>query len=284
MDLRGSLRTLLVGFLIGIAFVLPGVSGAVIAVVFGIYERMIFVLSDLKRNLKAELRFVIVLALGLVIGMVVFSALFNRITDEYGSIILLAFIGLIIGQVPEVWMLARKDDGPVRGSYMIWIAAGMIVMLLILLLDQDGIKEISADHSITNIVLAAAVGLIMGSTGIVPGMSGPTILTAVGLYGLFTGVLGDFDLILLIPMGVGAVIGAIFVSKIMMRLLQTHYYPLYYAILGLTVGSIIVTFFEVDPGVNIAFGAAALIAGLAVSLLFTYCEKFIPEQSSEGPP
>lgn len=280
MRVREVLKVFLVGFLIGVAFVLPGISGAVIAVVFGIYERMLHVISDLRRNLRRELKFVIILALGLVVGVILFSAIVDRIPEEFESILLLAFVGLIIGQVPEVYKLARKDGEPVKNQYIVWLVIGFIVLLPLLLFDTSGVSERGTEHDFTGIMLALAVGLIMGSTALVPGLNGPTILTALGIYGIFTGVMGNLDLVLLLPLGIGALIGMIFVSKILVRILDSHYYPMYYVILGLTVCSILLTFFEVDSDVNVLYGAIALIAGLAISLLFTYFEMNLPESET----
>jgi len=279
VNAKESVKTFIVGILIGIAFVLPGVSGAVIAVVFGIYERMVYVLSDLKRNLRSEFRFVMILALGLIAGMVIFSSLFNRIPEEYESVVLLAFLGLIMGQIPEVYKLARKDGEPPKAKYAGWCAAGIAVMVLMLFLGSGSETAVSG-HSAADILTALAAGLIMGATGLVPGMSGPTLLTALGLYAVFTEILGNFDIVLLAPLGIGAILGAIAVSRIMMKLLKVRYYELYYAILGLTAGSIIVTLFEVDQNVNLLFGIAAFAAGLAVSLSFSRLGRLVNADDS----
>jgi Predicted membrane protein len=267
MDVRQAVKLLLVGFLIGIAFALPGVSGAVIAVVFGIYGRLVADLSDLRVGLKKDLWFIMLLGLGLAAGFVMFAVIFTDAVEAHGSIIMLLFLGLIVGQVPEVCKIA-KGDQPVRPSYVAWAAVGVIAMLLLLVATGGEVSDVTLDRTIIGIMLAFCAGVILAVSGIIPGISGTSLLIAIGLFTPTMYIVRDFDPVLMLPLLAGAFIGMVFIANVMNRLLTTRYYETYYVVLGLTIGSVILILPQIDASVNIMLGIAAFIVGLAVSTAF----------------
>lgn len=276
MDVRETVRNFIIGLIIAIAFVLPGVSGAVIAVVFGIYGRLIGILSDLRHRLIDDLHFIVTLGLGLAVGTVLFASGYTMISSEYESIVMLAFIGLIVGQVPEVYKIARKDDEPVRMQYVAWLIAGLAGMVALLFLTDGGFTQIAFDHDVSGGVMSFVSGAILAISGIVPGISGTSVLLAFGIFDATMAVIGDLDIVLLIPLVIGAFIGMVYISKLMDRLLNDHYYPTYYAILGLTIGSVILIIPQITGPVNIIAGIAAVVIGFAVSMLFNRMGKIVP--------
>jgi len=267
MDVRQAVKLLLVGFLIGIAFALPGVSGAVIAVVFGIYGRLVADLSDLRVGLKKDLWFIMLLGLGLAAGFVMFAVIFTDAVEAHGSIIMLLFLGLIVGQVPEVCKIA-KGDQPVRSSYVAWAAVGVIAMLLLLVATGGEVSDVTLDRTIIGIMLAFCAGVILAVSGIIPGISGTSLLIAIGLFTPTMYIVRDFDPVLMLPLLAGAFIGMVFIANVMNRLLTTRYYETYYVVLGLTIGSVILIIPQIDASVNIMLGIAAFVVGLAVSTAF----------------
>lgn len=278
MDVRETVRNFIIGLIIAIAFVLPGVSGAVIAVVFGIYGRLVFVLSDLRRRLIDEFHFILTLGLGLAVGTVLFASLYTRIPGGYESLVMLAFIGLIAGQIPEVYKIARKDDEPVRIPYIAWMIVGLVAMVAMLFLTDGGFTQIAFDHDVSGGIMSFLSGAVLAISGIVPGISGTSVLLAFGVFDATMSVIGDLDLVLLIPMLIGAFIGMVYIAKLMNKLLNDHYYPTYYAILGLTIGSVILIIPQIGGPVDIVLGAIALIGGFAISMLFNHMGKIVPNE------
>ena len=100
-----DLFMVLVGVMFGLANVIPGVSGGTIAVVFGIYERLIGVIADFRHQWKKELRFLITFGLGAGIGILIFGKLMNWVLTNYPSLAQSFFIGVILGSIP---MIAKK--------------------------------------------------------------------------------------------------------------------------------------------------------------------------------
>ena len=272
MDIRQAIKLLLVGFLIGIAFALPGVSGAVIAVVFGIYGRLVANLSDLKTGLKKDFWFIMFLGAGLAAGFVMFAVIFTDAVEAHEDIIMLLFLGLIIGQLPELCKIAKGDE-PVRPKYVMYAIIGVIAMILLLLATGGEVGDVTLDHTTMGIVLTFCAGAILAVSGIVPGISGTSILIAIGLFTPTMGIVSDFDFLLALPLLAGAFIGMVFIAKIMNNLLSTRYYETYYVVLGLTAGSVILILPQIDTSVNILFGIIAFVVGLAVSIAFTLFAK-----------
>ena len=267
MDLRQAVKLLLVGFLIGIAFALPGVSGAVIAVVFGIYGRLIADISDLRVGLKKDLWFILLLGIGLAAGFVIFAVIFTDSVERHGSVIMLLFLGLIIGQIPEVFKIA-KGDQPVRPIFVMWALVGIIAMILLLLATGGEVADVTLDRTLVGVVLAFCSGAILAVSGIIPGISGTSILLAIGLFTPTMYVVREFDPVLMLPLLAGALVGMVVIANIMNRLLTTRYYETYYVVLGLTIGSVILILPQIDASVNILIGISAFIVGLVVSIAF----------------
>ena len=276
MDIRQAVKLLIVGFIIGIAFVLPGVSGAVIAVVFGIYGRLITDISDLKKGIKEDFWFLLLLAAGLGAGFVTFSFVFDSFEEEYGAVMLLLFLGLIIGQIPEVCKIA-KGDQPVKNSYIMWAVIGFAAMMVLLLLVGEESADVVMNKDAGGMAMSFGSGALLAVSGIIPGISGTSILLALGLFSPTMHIISDVNVLLFIPLVLGALIGMIFIAKIMNRLLNTRYHETYYAVLGLTIGSVILILPQIDTDVSIWWGILAVIIGLAVSLMFNILGKDIED-------
>ncbi|MDR0778026.1 MAG: DUF368 domain-containing protein [Methanomassiliicoccaceae archaeon] len=279
-ELIERVKNILIGSLIGMVSILPGISGAVIAAIFGVYERMVDGLSDLKKNIKGDFWFLVTLGIGLIIGAVLFSFLYKKLVEpsEFYFVAIAMFIGMIAGQLPDVYRIARSEGGSVKVSHMTWFALGFISMMSILIFQiLYGIDEEAWDGTTNSIILMFIVGLIFSVGGLLPGFSAPTLLLAVGLFGMMTAVLSfsSFDLIMFLVFAAGIIVGILGFSKIMDTLIKRHHTVTYFAVLGLVSGSIftIVDKLNADSTVNIILCVIAGVLGFAVSLGVSYIGK-----------
>lgn len=276
------LKMILKGIVIGVANIIPGVSGGTMAVSMGIYDRIIHAATHLLSEFKKSMRILIPILIGAVLGLVVVAriieAMFERVPFETN----LLFIGLIIGGLPA---MAKKVKGQsIRLSHII---ACIVFFSLVVGMAAIGETEgAAADLSFNagNVVKLFGVGVIASATMVVPGVSGSMILMIMGYYNpilsevnRFIDNLVQFNIsglldgcMVLVPFGIGVVVGIFAIAKIIEFIFTKFPYIAYWAIIGLIVASPFAIVMMNDMGnitiSTILCGIATLIAGIFVSL------------------
>ena len=265
-----SVKKFLVGTLIGIASMVPGVSGAVLAVCFGVYERAVAILADLRHKLKDEFSFIALLALGIVFGMFLVAFGLDFLFEQYRFISILLFTGLIIGQYPELWRHTEPSVKPSKVN-IICLVIGFLIMCSFLFM--GGAQDKVLTHDMISYLYMIVVGVFLAISKIAPGISGSTVLMAGGLMAPLTHAMTTFDIRLLIPLGIGLIIGLVLFSKVVNYALNNYRKSSYMMIFGLTVGSTIVmlsTSVEYYVGsIDLVTGAIAFVIGVVISIIFT---------------
>ena len=264
-----SVKDLVLGVLIGFVSHLPGASGATIAVIFGIYERLVADIADIRGKLFRDLRFIVVIFIGFVIGMLICARGLKFLIEDYEIPLMFLFVALIVTQIPDIKRMG--DDGtPLSRANVIALVAGMCIMLSFLFI---GVGD--GESSDPGFLLMFFAGIVYAVSKLAPGVSGSTVLLAMGLYTTFNNALADIDLHLLLPMLLGLIVGALAFAKVIEYFLTRSRKSTYYAILGLTVGSALTVLIDAARGLSggdmviqsvicIVIGAAA---GLVLSRL-----------------
>ncbi len=242
-----ALKDFLVGGLVGFMSMMPGASGGMIAVVFGIYERLVADLADIRGRLLKDLGFVVPVGLGIVAGLAVCAVAINLLLQDWEVPMMFLFAALILCQIPDVRRMCDKGEtAPVSCLNMVAFAAGLAVMVAFLFTGTSDFGISLMELDLLSVILLFVVGAVVALSKVVPGLSGAAILLAIGLYTPLMGLIGDTDLsslseriVALIPLGIGFVVGALLLAKAVDRLIRDHRRSTYYCILGLMVGSII---------------------------------------------
>jgi putative membrane protein len=247
------------GFLMGIALIIPGLSGGTLAMYLGIYEKLLHAIGNIFREMKASVTFLIPVFIGVVLSVVSLAKLLGYLIDMNSLIVLFFFIGLILGGVKDIYQKATEKTNTDKYSSVIsfLVSFGLIIAMVILSKtnDQNGIAMI--DITVLNIILLFFLGMAASMTMIVPGVSGSALLIVLGYYtAIVTNVAGEifnfeqftYNIQVIIPFGLGAVFGIILFSKVIEYLLKTYSKQTYFAILGFITASVIAIFFEMkDP-------------------------------------
>ena len=257
------LKDILVGAMVGIVSMLPGASGATIAVIFGIYERLVSDLADIRNRLLKDLRFIILIFIGIVLGMMVCAFGLEFLMDHIEVPTMFFFAALIVAQIPDIMKLG--DDGEPLSKWNITaFIVGFVIMIAFLFLgDGNDVKL----EGITGTVLMVLVGIILAVSKLAPGVSGSTVLLALGLYAPFMHALTDMDIGYLLPILIGLVIGVLGFSKIVDHCMRNHKKSTYVMILGLTAGSVITVSVQAIMKLSGTEMIAMSIAGIVIGLL-----------------
>jgi putative membrane protein len=249
------------GLVIGIGAVAPGVSGGTLAVILGIYEKITHAIADLFNEFWKKVKEFFPLALGGAVGVLGFSNIINYLFHHYEVEVKYLFIGLMIGTFPA---LRRQAD---RKGFKLWYLIPFIVMLAaaVLLSPQSSFiaeKNSSAELHFLMLVLC---GAIIGFGTIIPGISASFILMYLGTYGIMMEGIARLNPLVLLPAGLGFVISVLGFAKLINMLFEKAYGFTYYAIFGLTAGSILAIFPGFGTGWRYVLCYLLLTAGCIVS-------------------
>lgn len=233
------------GFFLGIANIIPGVSGGTLALTLGIYQDLIGAISHFFKNLKKNLKLLIPLGIGMVAAILLGSKVISYCLDKFPFPTTLFFIGLIVGGIP---LLTKKVKGKKLKplNLAVFLLTFSIVMIMTFLNAGNNIVDLS-EMTFIQAILLFVVGMVAAATMVIPGVSGSFVLMLLGYYKPIVSTIGnltDFSLLghnilVLAPFGVGVLIGIILIAKLIEYLLKKHEIPTYYGILGFVISSVI---------------------------------------------
>lgn len=245
------------GIVIGIANIIPGVSGGTMMVSMGIYDTIIYCITHIFKQFLKSLKTLLPYFIGMLIGIGGGAIILSYLFEHYSLPTNTAFIGLILGGIPAIvkHMDKKKID-------KIGITVALLFFLLVIglqLLKGQGISRALAPN-LGTMLLMVFVGAIASATMIIPGVSGSMVMVLLGFYDSlllsvsnFIKALRAFDilamgseLLLLLPFAVGVGLGIFLVAKLIEYLLKHYFTYTYCGILGLVLASPIVVFMNVD--------------------------------------
>ena len=234
-----AVKDLMVGMLMGIVSFLPGASGSTIAVIFRVYERLVADVADIKNKLLKDLWFVLPIGIGVLAGMFLCAKVLDELSKEYEIQLMFLFVALIVTQIPDIKRMG--DDGnKLTPADIIAFIVGVAIMAIFMVIGWNA----PMDKDNSGFIVMMLIGVIYAMSLLSPGISGSTILLALGFYWVYTNVIGDFihHMDLVLPIALGALIGALVFSKVIDHCMRNYRKTTYMVILGLTVGSALTVF------------------------------------------
>ncbi len=273
------IKNLLKGIVMGIANIIPGVSGGTMAVSMGIYDRMIHCVTHLFKEFKESMKFLIPIFLGIGIALVGLSFIIEPAFAYFPLQTNCLFIGLIVGGLPAVW---QKVKG--KGIKISYIVPFVLFFAVVVGMAAIGEKEGTAadlSFSVWSVIKLFAVGIIASATMVIPGVSGSMMMLLLGYYNPivaaiknFVTALAAFDMAgilegcgILVPMGLGIVVGIFAIAKVIEIIFEKFPIQAFWAIIGLIVASPIAIFLLGDVGTITVIGILTSIVTFAVGFL-----------------
>lgn len=256
------LLQILQGALIGLGAVLPGISGGVLSVVFGIYKTIMELLANPFGKFKTHVPKLIPYVIGGIIGFLGIANLLSYVLEKYPNPSVCLFIGLITGMLPSLWREAG-EQGRSKGSYISLVIAMIFIFVLLITLKTSSV-EITP-----NFAWYIFCGFCLALSIIAPGMSFSTLLMPLGLYTPFVDGIGHFSLSVLIPAGIGALATVIGFSNAVNMLFNKYYSFAFHAIIGIVIAAtiMIIPFASFTSSaasclINVLFLAIGIVAAL----------------------
>lgn len=272
---------ILCGFFLGLSIFAPGFSGSVIAIIMGIYQDLVRIVSNPFKQLKQNIKFLLPLGIGAAISAVLFLISFKFLFESYERATYLLMIGLIIGNLPVIFSEIRKCGFQKR--YLLGGGAAFAAALTLGVFAAGAGQPSGAEGITTNLLPMALGGLAAGITAFIPGMSVSMVLIIIGIYNqlIFAAEsLLHMNFIYILPFGLFAVCALVGLSltsggiKVVFERFPGFANS---AVFGFMSGSLIGIWIQSlllnDPNFNWLFGGVMLAAGLAISMLFVVLGK-----------
>lgn len=238
-----AVKFFLVGIVIGLANIIPGVSGGTMAMVFNVYENIIAIISfNIKKILK-EWKFILPLGLGMVFGIFLFSSFLTYLLEKFPIQTNVFFIALILGSLPLLIKKINKEDflkTKISSSLSFIIALAIMIIMFFVSPNESQIvyKEISLFLFLRLVISLAIVAIAM----IIPGVSGSFLMMVLGIYTSVIAAVSEMRIPLLIPIAVGVLLGLLSGASLVRFLLDKVKTQTYSAILALVIMSVIIIF------------------------------------------
>lgn len=219
------------GSLIGVGSILPGVSGGVLCVLFGIYQPMMALLAHPFSAFKRYYKLFIPVAIGFVVGFLGLAKLVNMVFKASSNIAVCLFVGLIFGMLPSLYREAGKQ-GRNKGSWITFGISFAVLFAFLFIIESYSLMSIQP-----NIYWYFFCGIVWGLSLVVPGLSSSSILIFMGLYEPMTEGISQFNLNVLIPLALGILCTALLTARFINWLIEKHYSKVYHLILGVVLAS-----------------------------------------------
>lgn len=275
------IKQLLQGIVVGVANIIPGVSGGTMMVAMGLYDKLIHAVTHIRTEFKKSMKLLIPILIGAGIAVVLLSKLFTFLLENYQIPTNFAFCGLIAGSLPFIFKKVKGSKISISKVIPFLIFFGLVIVMA--LMGETGGKAADISFSFINILKLFLVGIVAAATMVIPGVSGSMMLMLLGYYDIILKTISDFvsavfkfnvDGILtgigvLMPFGIGVIVGIIVIAKIIEFIFNKAEVHAYYAIIGLILASPIAILLKTDwSGVGvlpIIIGVITFVAGWFVA-------------------
>lgn len=249
------------GFIIGVAKIIPGVSGAIIAISFGVYERLVSIMAHPLKIRKEDLKFLFFLMLGAIIGIGLLCKGVKWCLNSFYLPTMLLFVGLIVGGISEITNEIKKE----KLNFKIFITFIICFTFLYYLINiQSGNVGVNGNN-----LVYFLIGIIESLTTIIPGISGTAIFMALGWYeillDIFEGMSNfsiEFSTALLFLSGFG--VSTIMISKLITYLFKSHKTLAYTGVLGFMLSSLVIM---LEDAFKTSFSSFELIISIGLFIL-----------------
>ena len=277
--MKNKIVLMIKGFLFGIANIIPGVSGGTLALTMGVYEDLIESISHFFKDVKKSLKFLCVFGLGAVLSILLMSKVISLSLDKFPFPTTLFFVGLIIGGIPLLTRKARKNKVKPFNVLLFLITFGIVIGMAFM---QEGNNVVSLSNVTPWMMfLLFIVGMVAAATMVIPGISGSLLLMLLGFYEPILNTIKNIisfnnfwhNAFVLIPFGIGCLLGIVVISIILKYLLKHYEINTYYGIIGFVVSSIVGIFYNQLDVIKEVFAANSfginLLQVLIGIILFT---------------
>lgn len=276
------------GMLIGVANIIPGVSGGTMMVSMGVYEKIIGVVNNLFKDIKKSIITLLPLGIGMLLGVAVFSFIIPWCLEVYPLPTCLCFIGLILGGIPAILKPAKeslhKEGKSISIPHIVAFVFFFALAVGMALMNETETSSANFDLNLGFMIIIFIVGVVAAATMVIPGVSGSLVLMILGFYGgIMASISGFISAVfafdwaqifyyvgILAPFGIGVIVGIFAVAKLIEWLFEKFPSVTYCGIFGLIAASPVAIMIKMGHNnINIVTTIIGIVL-LGVGTWFTY--------------
>jgi len=268
----GILKMIVKGMMIGVANVIPGVSGGTIAVAMGIYEQLIHSINYIIKEFKKSVKFLLPIGIGVVVAVLAFSKLVDFCFTNYEVNTTFVFVGLILGALPALFKKMKGEKVGVKS--VLGFVFGFLLIVAMAFMNEGSSSDVFPSQ---NPIILLLIGAIASMTMIIPGISGSLVLAILGFYRPVIATVSSFadkllqfnfaemwhEIIILTFFGIGVIIGIIVFAKLIEFLFERYKNVTYSTIIGIIIASPIALL------INLNFAGLGILHYAMIVLFFT---------------
>ena len=263
------LKLALQGFIIGIGKIIPGVSGAMFAMMFGLYERALRIISNLKKELKGNFTFISILGISVLLAIIFGSNIIHRCLNKFYMQTMFLFMGMMVAGIKPLLKNIKGEKLSIKNITITLVIS--ILLIVISLVDfKNGQGEVQ--RNLFSVVMLFISGFLDAMATIIPGICGTALLMIFGYYDTVIASLGNIfelsnlsnNLFVLIPFVLGLIFGVLIISKFINYLFNNYKVQTYYTIIGFAIMSIIILFIQT---ITVSFDIFELLISIILFIL-----------------
>ena len=275
--MKEKLILVIKGFIMGIANIIPGVSGGTLAMTLGIYEQFISSISHLFSKLKENLKFLIPVALGMVLAIVTLSRVIDYSFNHFPLPTMLFFVGLVLGGIPMIYSKI-KDEKKTKPSNIITflIPFAIVIFMSVIGMFATGMGEVNLGNlNFFGFIILFLVGMIAAGTMVIPGVSGSLVLMLLGYYYPVLGLIKAItkfenlahNILVAGVFGIGIIVGIVAISKIIEFLFSKYEKKFYFGVFGFILASAPAIILSGIQEISIIFTIPQIIASIVLLII-----------------
>ena len=257
----GFLRLLFMGFIIGIASIIPGLSGGALAISLGLYAPALDAVLNLRSSFKKSVSFLIPVGIGVLIGIILFGVVMKPLIRNFETSIIFLFMGFVLGSIPSYIKESNQN-----GFRILFLVPMLIAFSLGMILSGTVMNTITNSEVTPFILLLGGAVLALGI--VVPGISSSFILMQMGIYEKILTGITELDIFLIFWVGLGALITAILLVKIVNMAFKKFAGYAHYAAFGFLASSIVSVFPGFRDGIYAVIDIILFLLGTVFVYLF----------------
>lgn len=252
------------GIVIGAGAILPGISSGVLCVIFGIYEKLLNSLLNFFKDVKSNFKYLFPIIIGVCIGIFIFSNFLNYFFITFPIQTKSIFIGLLLGCVPSL-IKQCNNKFSFKFRYLLFTLFAFLLTIFLIFIEKTFHFNDFNNYDFGYLFVS---GFVMSIGIVVPGISNTIILMLMGVYTIYLSAVSSIYLPILIPMGLGVLVGCIIFMLLTKFLLNNFYAQTFYSIIGFSIGSILILLPDISFNISSLVSFLCILLGLFISSFF----------------
>ncbi len=260
------LKYVLIGVILGLSNIMPGISGGTMAVVLNVYDKLVDAIDLNLEKFKKHFKFLLSVGIGCVVGIYGFSFVINYFFQNYPQGTNFFFIGVIFGSVPMVYKKALNGGSKIQSGSYVFFLIGIFAMVIMAFGGGGENSNIITTLTLKDAIYLCSVTFFAGFAMIIPGISGSFVSLMLGAYTTLTTAVENLNFMVLLPAAVGGAFGVLVGAKFIKKLIVKRPQETYMCILGLVIGSV----FVIYPGFSLDIMGGISLVAMVVGGVVTY--------------